>query len=215
MIITDHRCAARSKRLPFLSQQWKAVHAKPPTNKQQCINSNNVSTLNYYYYSKFQKPKNILRHLIVFDRIFCKCTPHTAYLKFIPHQEWGWKLLQQWGLYQPPDRSIHKRRGTYHTAKWISCGAPIPVYGLKDHQVDKIISFVKWGAAGGGHLWTKFVVPSNGSTIHVGASVNSGVPSIAEVSSPINCENMPKVNKTTKIQQNHCKQGTQSQTANP
>ena len=37
------------------------------------------------------------------------------------------------------------------------------------------------------HLCTKFVVPSTGSTIHVGTSVISNDPERAVVSSPINC----------------------------
>lgn len=34
--------------------------------------------------------------------------------------------------------------------------------------------------------WTKLVVPSRGSTIHVGSSVNSTTPKAAVVSSPMN-----------------------------
>jgi len=34
--------------------------------------------------------------------------------------------------------------------------------------------------------WTKLVVPSTGSTIHVGSSVSSALPIAAAVSSPMN-----------------------------
>jgi hypothetical protein len=86
--------------------------------------------------------------------------------------------------------------GTYHVhTKRISHKAPFHKIHWTNRISNKLVMMRSWEESElriswrreGGYLWTKFVVPSKGSTIHVGASVNSGVPFVAEVSSPMNC----------------------------